>query len=421
MIKIEITCKTGELIEIAKLERFQGDLKDITPEAMDKLKASIVKYGFSFPIFVWQTKILDGHQRLEAAKQLIKDGYMLKGGKLPVVQIEADSDQEAAEKLLLINSRYAQITQAGFDAFVTDFNIDLSDFSGLLEIPEIDFDFNGGGGFDGNTDPDEVPDVQPDIVSKRGDIWILGEHRLMCGDSGNTDNIRCLMKHNVWDVIIFDPPFEIENVYDLLPKSTPGKIAVIFWDMFRFQQAAIAAHNRQWVANYELIWDCVTSWYYPNRPLARHKSCGIFGDDKSWNFENAIIEDGKIRTEKIVENERGRLDYKPLDGAVHLRTIESFPTTSESGGHSHSKPVKWIAAILNGLNNHEILDMFCGSGTTIIAAQKTNRRCYAMEISERYVDVAVRRWQAFTGQQAVLEPTGEKFDDIPARHPDNDK
>jgi len=99
---ISITCKAGELIEIAKLERFQGDLKEITPEAMDKLKASIVKYGFSFPIFVWQTKILDGHQRLEAAKQLIKDGYMIKGGKLPVVQIEADSDQEAAEKLLLI-------------------------------------------------------------------------------------------------------------------------------------------------------------------------------------------------------------------------------------------------------------------------------------------------------------------------------
>lgn len=136
---ISITCKTGELIEIAKLERFQGDLKEITPEAMDKLKASIIKYGFSFPIFVWKTKILDGHQRLEAAKQLIKDGYMLKSGKLPVVQISADSDQEAAEKLLLINSRYAQMTQAGFDAFVTDFDIDLSDFSGLLEIPEIEF------------------------------------------------------------------------------------------------------------------------------------------------------------------------------------------------------------------------------------------------------------------------------------------
>lgn len=149
---ISITCKSGELIEIAKLERFQGDLKEITPESMDKLKASIVKYGFSFPIFVWKTKILDGHQRLEAAKQLIKDGYMLKGGKLPVVQISAESDQEAAEKLLLINSRYAQMTQSGFDAFITDFDIDLSDFSGLLEIPEIDFDFDGGGGSVGNTD-----------------------------------------------------------------------------------------------------------------------------------------------------------------------------------------------------------------------------------------------------------------------------
>lgn len=134
---IQITCKSDQLLPITQLENFQGKLKSIDEQSFNKLKESIVKYGFSFPIFVWNTKILDGHQRLAAVKRLINEGYSVKGDKLPVVEIDANSAQEAAEKLLLINSRYAKIDQEGFDQFIDDFNIDLADFSGLLEIPEI--------------------------------------------------------------------------------------------------------------------------------------------------------------------------------------------------------------------------------------------------------------------------------------------
>lgn len=109
MMKIKITCDSGAVEEIENLEMFQGKLKSIDAAAFDKLKQSILRYGFSFPIFIWDGNILDGHQRLAAVKSLIGEGHTIEGGMLPVVHIEARDKKEAAEKLLLINSRYAKI------------------------------------------------------------------------------------------------------------------------------------------------------------------------------------------------------------------------------------------------------------------------------------------------------------------------
>lgn len=138
MKSIDITCEYTNLIGIDDLKNFQGDLKTIEPEEMEKLKKSIMKYGFSFPVFVWNGNILDGHQRVKAARALLKDGYETEGKKLPVVEINAKDRREAAEKLLLINSRYAKIDQSGFDTFIKDFEIDIEDMSSLLEISDIE-------------------------------------------------------------------------------------------------------------------------------------------------------------------------------------------------------------------------------------------------------------------------------------------
>lgn len=163
---IKITCDAATTMPIDDLEAFQGKLKSITEAEFEKLKVAILKYGFSFPVFVWRKSILDGHQRVQAVKRLIDDGYELEGGMLPVVLIEAKDRKEAAEKLLLINSRYAKIDQDGFDFFVQDFDIDVVDMSGLLEIPEIyietiDFEGNGHSGSSpweriGNKDRDNI-------------------------------------------------------------------------------------------------------------------------------------------------------------------------------------------------------------------------------------------------------------------------
>lgn len=431
---ISITCKTSELVEIAKLERFQGDLKEITPEAMDKLKASIIKYGFSFPIFVWQTKILDGHQRLEAAKQLIKEGYVLKSGKLPVVQISADSDQEAAEKLLLINSRYAQMTQAGFDAFVTDFDIDLSDFSGLLEIPEIYFDFDGGGGFDGNTDPDDVPDVQPDVVSKRGDIWILGEHRLMCGDSTLIDDVEALMAGGKADIRFTSPPYGLtkktlqkhgknrnRTVYDGAYDDTQ---IIDFINLLSLSEqfADTSAINIQFLSNnkqqfidylYSISEKIIDIMVWFKHTTAPNANSSIL----SRGYEFLII----YQSDK---SDHVFIPYSDWHGTVNnVIDIDSRRWAEYRQINQATMPIQFSEYVIDTVFNlsRTVLDPFSGTGTTMIACQKLGRKSYSLEISPQYCDVSIRRWQDFTGQQAVLESTGEKFDDIPARHSDNDK
>lgn len=136
MIKISCDCKT--MLPIEEIENFQGELKSIDLTNLNKLKSSIEQYGFSFPIFVWQKKILDGHQRLLAVRSMLEDGEELDGDLLPVVEIEAADEREAAEKLLLINSRYAKINQSGFDEFIAKFRVNMEKFGGMLEIPEID-------------------------------------------------------------------------------------------------------------------------------------------------------------------------------------------------------------------------------------------------------------------------------------------
>lgn len=155
---IKITCDAPTTMPIEDLQAFQGKLKSITDSEFEKLKNSIIKYGFSFPVFVWRKNILDGHQRVQAVKRLMDDGWKLEGGMLPVVLIAADNETEAAEKLLLINSRYAQIEQDGFDAFIADFSIDLDDIAGLIEIPDIDFDLEP----DELDQSDKTKEIDPD-------------------------------------------------------------------------------------------------------------------------------------------------------------------------------------------------------------------------------------------------------------------
>lgn len=138
-MKIDITCEYKRLIPIDELEDFQGGLKVIDNENLAKIKDSISRFGFSFPVFVWKNKILDGHQRIAAMKSLLEDGAVFNHKGLPVVSIAAANETEAAEKLLLINSRYAEIDQGGFDAFVDAYKINVPDLSGMLTLPDIDF------------------------------------------------------------------------------------------------------------------------------------------------------------------------------------------------------------------------------------------------------------------------------------------
>lgn len=134
---IPITCKGSGYLPIEQLKNFQGNLKELSESDFEKIKISLLKYGFTFPVFVWKNNLLDGHQRMYVVKVLIEEGYEI--GPIPIVEIMAKNKKEAAEKLLVLNSRYAKMTDEGFMEYVANFEIDLSEMP-ELELPELDLE-----------------------------------------------------------------------------------------------------------------------------------------------------------------------------------------------------------------------------------------------------------------------------------------
>ena len=402
--KIEITLRpTKDLIPYARNSRTHDE------NQVAQIAGSIKEFGFTNPVLIdGENGIIAGHGRVMAAQRLkIKEVPCIVLGHLTEAQRRAYiiADNKLAlnagwdEELLALE--LSDLREMDFDLGLTGFDED--ELAALLE-DEIT---------EGLTDDDEVPEAPEDPVTVLGDIWILGRHRLMCGDSTSIDAVEKLMDGSEWDVCVFDPPYELTNLYsDAMLPSSDGKKMVVMWDFKRFAVAPAAALNAGWEPQYEFIWDCVQSWYTPNRPLARHKAIGVFGDDPFFDTDLAIINDGKKREAKRVSNTRGSMNYKPLDGAKHIATVEAFPNTAENDTHGHGKPMDWITAIFNGIGGKTYLDLFGGSGSTLIACEKTARDCRIMELDPRYCDVIIKRWQDFTGQKAIHEASGNKFDEM---------
>jgi DNA modification methylase len=380
-------------------------------EQVAQIAASIREFGFTNPVLVGVgNDIIAGHGRVLAARKLnlkhvpcIRLGHLTDSQKRAYIIADNKLALNAGWDEELLKLELTGLQEDGFDLELTGFNN--SELEALLAVLTVE----------GETDPDEVPDPPVNPVTVMGDIWTLGDHRVMCGDSTNVDSVSHLLGGNDWNALIFDPPYEMENLYfeAMLPQKEAAKL-ISFWDFKRFAIAAKSAMEFGWAPLYELIWDNVTSWYTPNRPLARHKACGIFGDNATWDFDAAIIVDGKNRKPKKVTNSRGECEYKPLEGAVHLRTVEAFPTTQERENHAHSKPLKWIEAIFRGINKNSFLDLFGGSGSTLIGCEIIGAKSFTMELNPVFVDVIVKRWQDFTGKTATHAETGKSFDEMSA-------
>jgi len=137
-MEIKITCKGQKYLPIESLVDFQGELKALSGDDMEKLKKSIVEIGFSFPVYVWKNYILDGHQRLLAVRDLLDDGHSI--DNIPVVEIDADDETHAAKKLLILNSKYGKISEDGIIGFTDKYDIDLTGLKDILCYDDLDID-----------------------------------------------------------------------------------------------------------------------------------------------------------------------------------------------------------------------------------------------------------------------------------------
>jgi DNA modification methylase len=372
-----------------------------------QIAASIKEFGWTNPILVsGDDSIIAGHGRLMAARKLGME-------EVPVIVLDhlSKAQQRAlviADNQLALNAGWdmnmlkAEIEDLQLDDF--DLNIlgfDDKFLDGLLE-PEPTA---------GLTDEDAVPEVPETPKTVLGDVWVLGNHRLMCGDSTSIDALQKLTEGSLVDMWLTDPPYNVAYEGGTKEKLTIQNDSMGDNDFRQFlRDAYVAADAVMKAGAVFYIWHA-DSEGYNFRGAAK---------DAGWQVRQCLV----WKKSSLV---MGRQDYhwqhEPClygwkEGAAHLwatdrkqTTILEFNKPSRNGEHPTMKPVELFEyQMLNNTKGADlVLDSFGGSGTTIIAAEKHGRYGRLMELDPKYCDVIIKRWQDFTGKQAVHAETGETF------------
>jgi len=262
---------------------------------------------------------------------------------------------------------------------------------------------------EGLTGEDEVPEVPEMPVTVKGDVWLLGDHRLMCGDSTLIDDVEKLMDGKKADMVHTDPPYGVRYQSNMRVKTE--KFGIIENDETFLDIAPIIdMFSGGWVFVWT-SWEVIIKWIdmfegfgYPTNQVIWHKPGGGIGDLKktfSSDYETALVWN---RGAELCGKRIGSVWKINKDGAT-------------SYIHPTQKPVALPEEAIDKTTKSGalILDLFGGSGSTLIAAEKNNRICYMMELDEKYCDVIIKRWQDFTGKQATLESTGETYQELKSK------
>ena len=400
---IAIACTGAKNMQLEEFKALQGNLKTISPENLDILKQRIIKYGFDAPIFVWGKYILDGHQRLIAITSLLEEGYAVPDDALPVCEIKAKNKADAKKRLLGYISQYGHITAEGLEEFVSD--LDLAEISKEIDLPGFTLegleDVNYGEVNDAEAQIDQADELQQKWLVNPGDVWMCGQHRIMCGDSLNESDLRKLLGDSTADILITDPPYNVGYVGKTKDKLTIDNDIQGDAEFYKFLLNAFT--------NICQVIKAGGSFYV------------FHADVEVVNFRTALTEAGFLVKQGLVWNKNtmvlGRSDYQwkhePIlygwkDGAGHYwnadrkqTTVWEFNKPSSSTLHPTMKPVELlIYAIKNSSKKDQIvLDAFIGSGSTLVACENSDRICYGMEIAPKYVAVTLQRYFDLTGNE----------------------
>ena len=409
-----------EYWDIEKLQPYARNPRK-NDEAVPRMAGLIREFGFRVPVIIRSTgEVIDGHLRLKAA-------WSLGMTQVPVVIADDWSEAQVKAFRLAVN-RSAEWAQWDDDLLkleledlrLADFDIDLIGF----DIAELD-----AGGTEGLTDPDEVPEVQEQTVSRQGDIWLLGKHRLMCGDSTDAGSVALLMAGEKADMVFTDPPYGVSYTEKNEFLNARGKAMACPTRIQNDDMPPDDMHDF-WVSAFKNMHENTKErmCYYITAPqggdllllllLAVRESGFMLKHQLIWNKNNHVLGrcDYDYKHEPIIYGWKIGGTHTFYGGGQFKTTVWDIPKPTQSKLHPTMKPVELIEnAVLDGSDRGQlVLDLFGGSGSTLIACEKTGRACRMMELSEHYVDVIIRRLQDFTGQEATLEGDGRTFAEIAA-------
>lgn len=396
--------------KIADLIPYVRNSRTHSEAQVSQIAASIREWGWTMPILCDEAgNVIAGHGRIMAAQKLgieeapcmtatgwseaKRRAYVIADNKL-AMNAEWDNDMLALE--------FADLKDEGFELELTGFDMD--------EIGALFPDETT----EGLTDEDAVPEVPEQPVTVEGDVWLLGRHRLMCGDSTSIEHLERLCNGQLVDMWLTDPPYNV--AYE---GGTKEKLTI--------QNDSMSDdHFRQFLCDSYTAADAVM------------KSGAVFyiwhADLEGYNFRGAAKDAGWTVRQCLIWKKSslvlGRQDYQWMhepclygwkDGAAHLwaadrkqTTVMQFDKPRRNGEHPTMKPVELFEyQMLNNTKGSDlVLDSFAGSGTTAIACEKHGRNARLMELDPKYCDVIIKRWQDFTGEQATLEGTEQTFADL---------
>ena len=382
-----------DLIPYANNSRTHSD------EQVNQVASSIKEFGFTNPVLIdEQGGIIAGHGRIMAAKKLgiveipcIELVGLTEAQKKAYVIADNQLALNAGWNLDLLRLEIETVKELDFDINLLGFD---DDFLGNLFEPEVK---------EGLTDEDDCPDTPDEPVTVTGDIWTLGRHRLMCGDSTSIDAVERLMDGQKADMVFTDPPYGVD--YDGINNDDRGGLE----DLLRGAFGNYISASKSGASIYCFHSDkCADIFHKVFREFFHFSSMIIWA-------KNSIT-----LSQTDYQSKHEPCLYGWMNNGSHSwfsdRKQESvwYIDKERVKGHTTPKPVGIIekAANNSSKNGDLILDLFGGSGSTLIACEKTNRNAYLMELDPKYCDVIIKRWQDFTGQEAVHETTGDKFNDM---------
>ena len=373
---------TKDLIPYARNTRTHSD------EQVNQIVSSIKEFGFTNPVLIdKESMIIAGHGRVMAANKL-------KLSKVPTICL--DHLTEAQKKAYIIADNRLALN-AGWDEDML--KVELEELNDLeFDISLLGFEDNEIESLlseptEGLTDEDAVPDLPEEPTTKLGDLWILGEHRLLCGDSTSIDDVDKLMDGNKADMVFTDPPYGVE--YEGIMNDSRNSLE----ELLRCSFGSYFATSKSGASIY-----CFHS----------DKCADIFNNvfREFFHFSSMIIwaKNTLTLSQTDYQSQHEPCLYGWMKNGTHKwhsdRKQTSLWKFDKESVASHTTP-KPVALINKAINNSSksgdlVIDFFGGSGSTIIACEKTSRHCRMMELDPKYCDVIIQRWEEFTGNKAEL-------------------
>lgn len=389
------TIPISDLIPYSRNSRTHSDAQ------VAQIAASIKEFGFTNPILLdGDNGIIAGHGRVLAARKLGLE-------QVPCIELAHLTDAQKRAYILADNQLAAN---AGWDMEML--KIELSDLDAIdFDLSLIGFDADFLAGMleeipEGLTDPDECPEPPEDPVCKLGDIWTLGKHRLMCGDSTSLDAVEKLMDGRLADMVFTDPPYGMS--YQSNSRTKSAKFDVIKNDDVILDVVPVLeACSKGWI----FIW---TTWKVIGRWLENTRGLGAPTNMVIWSKGGGGIGDLKktFSTDyemALVFNRGAELCGKRIGSVWNVGKDRAIDYV-----HPTQKPVALAEEAIDKTTRLGalVIDLFGGSGTTMIACEKNGRAARLMELDPKYCDVIINRWQNYTGKQAIHEASGKTFDEV---------